>query len=320
MPDLALAVDLGGTNLRCSVIDRQGNVHFAINQSTGADEGPSAVIQRIERILKTAVEDQDLSPDVAIGVAAPGPLDTKTGVVRYTPNLVGWHDVPLRSELERRTGRQVILSNDANAAALGEYYFGAARDVDNMVFVAIGTGFGGGVIAEGQLIDGRRGMGGELGHTTVSLTGPRCSCGSVGCIESFCSGWAIARDGEALVRSGRGDAIRRAAGDGPVDAEAVAAAARAGDEAAHHIITSAGQALGAALANFTNIFNPDMIVIGGGIAQIGDLLLDPARESLRTYALSDLLEELEIVPSALGTKTGIFGAAALVLHYSHRDR
>lgn len=315
MPRSALAVDLGGTNLRCSVIDENGNVRFEITQSTGGDEGPAAVIQRIERILRTAVDDQNLDPEVAIGVVAPGPLDTSTGVVRYAPNLVGWHDVPLRSELESRTGRRVILANDANAAALGEFYFGAARDVENMVFVAIGTGFGGGVIAEGQLIDGRHGMGGELGHTTVSLAGPRCSCGSVGCVESFCSGWAIARDGEALVRSGRGEAIRRAAGGRPVDAQAVAAAAEQGDEAAHHIITSAGHALGAALANFTNIFNPEMIVIGGGISQLGDLLLNPAREALRIYALSDLLEDLVIVHSALGTKTGIFGAAALVLHY-----
>ena len=212
MASVALAVDLGGTNVRCSVVDRDGNLLFESTQLSGADEGPDYVIRRIVRLVAAAVEDQQLGDDVAIGVVAPGPLDPRAGVVHFSPNLAGWDDVPLRDRVEAATGRAAILGNDANAAALGEYYFGAAKDVENMIYIGLGTGLGGGVIAEGKLIDGTHGMGGELGHAIISINGPRCTCGSQGCLEAFCSGWAIARDGLALARSGRGELIQQFAG------------------------------------------------------------------------------------------------------------
>lgn len=314
MASVALAVDLGGTNVRCSVVDSDGNLLFESHESSGADEGPDAVIRRIVRLVKAAADDQNVPDDVAIGVVAPGPLDPRAGVVRFSPNLAGWNDVPLRDRVEAATGRRAILANDANAAALGEFYFGAAKDVANMIYIGLGTGLGGGVIAEGKLIDGKHGMGGELGHTIISLHGPRCSCGSQGCLEAYCSGWAIARDGVALVRANRSPLIKRFAGVGEIDARAVARAAEAGDAAAAAVIEHAGYALGAGLASFVNIFNPEMIVIGGGLARIGRRLLDPAQKAMRTYALSDLLTDVVLNGSALGTRTGIYGAAALVFY------
>lgn len=314
MPELAIAVDLGGTNVRCSVIDASGRMLFDSSQSSAGNEGVDAVIGRIARMIDAAAEDQDLSKSIAVGVAAPGPLDTERGVVRYAPNLPGWDEVPLRDRLEELTGRKVAVGNDANSQALGEYYFGAAKDVENLVYVALGTGLGGGVIAEGQLVDGVAGLGGELGHTTVNMSGPRCSCGSRGCVEAYCSGWAIARDGRALAESGRSAALEAMSASREIDARAVSEAAEAGDREAADLIRSAGFALGAALANFVNIFNPQMIVIGGGLAEIGDLLIEPARQAMTQYALTDLMAGIDVRRSALGTHTGLFGAAALVLH------
>lgn len=315
MPDITLAFDLGGTNLRCSVVRRNGDIEREERALTEADRGVRAVIEHMAALINDLANTSGLESGVPVGVAAPGPLDPAAGVVRFSPNLTGWVDVPLRDRLEALTGRRVHLGNDANSAALGEFYFGAARDVEHLVYVALGTGFGGGVISNGQLIDGAHGLGGELGHTCVSMDGPRCTCGSSGCVEAYCSGWAIARDGQALVESGRGDAIRDAAADPDnIDARAVADAAEAGDAGALRILRRAGQALGAALAGFANVFNPEMIVIGGGLARIGDPLLAPATEAFRAYALPAVAGDVTISPSALGTKTGIYGAAAIVFH------
>jgi len=314
MTELAIAVDLGGTNVRCSVIDARGRVLFDSRQSSAGSEGVDAVIRRIARMIDAAAEDQNLDSSVVVGVAAPGPLDAERGIVKFAPNLPGWDEVPLRDRLEELTGRRIVIGNDANAQALGEYYFGAAKDVDNLVYIALGTGLGGGVIAEGELIDGYAGLGGELGHTTINMNGPRCSCGSQGCVESYCSGWAIARDGRALAESGRSVVLKRLAVEREIGAKEVSEAAAAGDEEAAEVIRMAGYALGAALANYVNIFNPQMIVIGGGLAEIGEALLAPARQSMMRYALTDLTTGLEIRRSGLGVRTGLYGAAALVLH------
>lgn len=316
MPDKTLAFDLGGTNLRCAVVTRDGEIELEDRALTEGERGVDVVIDHMVELIESIAARADLDSNISIGVAAPGPLDPHEGIVRFSPNLPGWTNIPLRSMLESRTGRKVYLGNDANSASLGEFYFGSAKDVHHLVYVALGTGLGGGVISNGILIDGAHGLGGELGHTCVNMDGPRCSCGASGCVEAYCSGWAIARDGEALVRSGRGDAIRDSAKDPEeIDARAVGAAADAGHEGALLILERAGTALGVGLANFANIFNPDMIVIGGGLARVGDPLLQPAERAFRSYALPAISDTVTITGSSLGTKTGIFGAAALVFHY-----
>lgn len=316
MPEKTLAFDLGGTNLRCAVVTGDGQIEHEDRALTEGERGVDVVIEHMADLIETVASMADLDSSIPVGVAAPGPLDPKAGVVRFSPNLAGWTDVPLRSRLEKLTGRTVHLGNDANSAALGEYYFGSAKDARHLVYVALGTGLGGGVISDGQLIDGVNGLGGELGHTCVNMDGPRCSCGAPGCVEAYCSGWAIARDGQALVRSGRGDAIRDAAADPEdIDARAVSDAAEAGHAGARIILERAGHALGVGLANFANIFNPQMIVIGGGLARIGDLLLVPAEQAFRTYALPATSSAVTISASSLGTKTGIYGAAAIVFHH-----
>jgi glucokinase len=314
---IALGVDLGGTNLRAAAVTASGEIVFETHRPTLATEGVDAVIDRIALAIREAADTAGVGQDVPVGVAAPGPLDPRTGVVYFAPNLPGWRDVQLRDRVQERAGRRVIIGNDANAAALGEYIFGAGRGSENMIYVGIGTGVGGGVIAEGRLIDGIRGMGGELGHVSVDLDGPRCTCGSPGCIEAYCSAWSITHEARLLVSSGRGGAIQAAAPEGKIGPRAVGLAAANGDPAALALLDRAGTALGAGLANFINIFNPEIIVLGGGVAEIGDPLLEPVRRAIDTFAMPVMRESVQLVPSSLGLKTGIYGSAALVFYENH---
>lgn len=310
-----LAVDLGGTNLRCAIVTREGEIVAEQRARTESERGVNAVIDHIARLIDKVAATSNLAPNTPVGIAAPGPLDPEQGIVRFSPNLEGWINVPLRDELHKRTGRVIHLGNDANAATLGEYYFGAASGTRHLIYIALGTGFGGGVISDGLLIDGIHGLGGELGHICVNMDGPRCTCGASGCVEAYCSGWAIAREGLALVNSGRGQAILAAAShSNEIDARAVSNAAKAGDQGAQIILERAGLALGTALASFANILNPEMILIGGGLARIGDPLLNPARRSFRSQVLPAIGNEVTISESVLGTQTGIYGAAALVFY------
>jgi len=315
MARLALAVDLGGTNLRAAVVNRDGDIQAETQQRTQSSDGPDAVIERIAAAVNDIAESNQVPNDVPVGLASPGPLDPRTGVVYFSPNLPGWTNIPLAAKLRERTKREVVLSNDANAAALGEVFFGAGKGTRNLLYLGLGTGVGGGIYSEGLLIDGVRGMGGELGHVTVDLNGPRCTCGSVGCIEAYTSAWALTRDALALVDSGRGDAVLRAAGDrNNVGPRALGQAASDGDAATLALLERAGHALGAGMASFVNIFNPEVIAIGGGVSLIGDPLLEPARRALATFAMPIMLENVKVVPSQLGVKTGIYGAAALVFY------
>lgn len=319
MARLAIAVDLGGTNLRVAIVDGDGAIRSEAQQPTDATDGPKAVVERIGDAVNEIARTEDVPKDTPIGVASPGPLDPRTGIVHFSPNLPGWNDVPIADWLKKKTGREVLLSNDANAAALGEVYFGVGRGTKNLIYIGLGTGVGGGVYSEGLLIDGVRGMGGELGHVTVDLNGPRCTCGSAGCIEAYCSAWAITRDARELVASGRGAAIRNAAGsDDQVGPKAVGDAARQGDPAAVALLDRAGRALGAGMANFVNIFNPEVIALGGGVAQIGDPLIEPVKRALDAFSMPVIRDGVRFLPSGLGVKTGIYGAAALSFYDARR--
>jgi len=306
-----IAVDLGGTHIRVAVVSASGALTTRMQTPTHAGEGPEAVIRRIGNLIDDVVREAGLGSDVPVGVASPGPLNPRTGIVHYTPNLPGWRDVPFVEILTSQIGRPVTLANDGNCAALGEWRYGSAKDVQNLVYLALGTGIGGGIISEGTLIDGKNGLGPEVGHVTVAIDGPRCSCGSVGCLESFASGWAIQREAEAVATTADGDAMRALAGEGPIHAGIVAQAAQAGDPAATAILDRAGRALGAAMGAFVNIFDPELLVIGGGVAVLGDLLLGPARRAMPSYCFVDMRDGLEIRYSSLGGDTGIYGAGAL---------
>ena len=311
-----IAVDLGGTHIRVGVVSESGDLDHHERVATRAELGPHAVIGRMAEQIMATVEKAGLSPDVPVGVASPGPLNPKTGTVLYTPNLPGWRSVPFVHLLEAQIGRKVYLANDGNCGALGEIRFGSARGVEDLIYFALGTGVGGGVVSGGRLIDGVRGLGAEVGHLGIAMDGPRCTCGSIGCLEAFVSGWAIKREAEAVATTADGDLIREMAGDGEIHAGIVARAADAGDPAARQILNRAGRALGAAMGALTNVFNPAMIVVGGGVATIGEHLLTPARETMLSYSFVDMRNDVSIAYSALGNDTGIYGAAALALQES----
>lgn len=308
-----LAVDLGGTNIRVAVVSAEGKLTHRRGMATGAAEGPDAVLERIVGLAREVADAAGAAADAPVGIASPGPLDPRTGVVFFTPNLPGWRNVPLGERVASGVGRDVYVANDGNCAALGEVAFGAVRGVRDLVYLALGTGVGGGVISGGHLIDGVRGLGAELGHSVVALDGPRCTCGSVGCLEAFASGWAIGREGQLVATTEDGRAILEAAGGGPITASVIMRAAEAGDPAAGAILERAGWALGAAIGAFVNIFNPELVVIGGGVAVLGDWLLVPAKRAMLAHAFLANREDVRFAMSALGDDTGLFGAAALAL-------
>jgi glucokinase len=306
-----LAIDLGGTNIRGALVTRDGEIVRRSSLATDAAGGPDAVIDRIARVIADVGEGEP--GDVPVGIASPGPLDPRSGTILFTPNLPGWRDVKLVDRIEATTGRRVALQNDGNCGALGELDFGSAKGVDDLIYLALGTGIGGGVISNGMLVDGHRGLGAEVGHVVIAMDGPRCTCGSIGCLESFASGWAIRRDAELVATTADGDRLRELAGDGELHAGIVAKAAEAGDPAAIAIMRRAGRALGAAIGAFTNIFNPSLVVIGGGVAGIGETLLAHTREAIPQHSFVDMRRDLTLGYSSLGSDTGLLGAAALAL-------
>jgi glucokinase len=311
-----VGVDLGGTNLRAAVICSDGTIEHRQNVPTNAQEGPEKVVQRMADLVVRVAAEGGLDRSTVVGVAAPGPLNPKTGVVHFTPNLPGWLDFHLRDALSELIGFRVVVENDANCAVVGEARFGAAKDADDVIYLGLGTGVGGGVIANGKLISGVSGLGGELGHVCVSIEGPRCTCGGVGCLEAYVAGWAIAREGELVASTSDGSALREASAGNAITPRAVIAAASAGDPAATAILKRAGRALAAAMGAFINTFNPELIVVGGGLGVGDSQILTAAREALPAYSFRAQREGAQIVIAKLGDDSGLFGAGALALDIS----
>lgn len=320
MSDVAFAVDLGGTNIRAGIVTRDGELRHHRNIQTAVHGGVYAIIDQIASLADEVFTEHGSRATAGVGVVAPGPLEPKSGIVRFAPNLPGWENVPLTRLLEERLELPVVLGNDGNSAALGESMFGAGKNVENLIYLALGTGLGAGIVHQGDLIEGIAGVGGEVGHVSVNGNGPRCTCGGIGCMEAYIGGWAIARDGELAVHSERSTIIREVAGDGRITAEVVAEAAQRGDPVATDIFRRAGQALAVGIGGLVNVFNPELIVIGGGLARAGDLILEPFRVNLPQYTMLPIYEHVSIVSSVLGNDTGIYGAAANVFYMSPEQR
>lgn len=314
-----IAVDLGGTNVRAAVVTESGRLTHREEAPTKAERGPDAVIELMSDLIRRTARGSGLSERTTVGVASPGPLNPRTGIVLFTPNLPGWSNVPLVDRLREQTNHPVFVANHGNCGALGEARFGSAKGVQDLVYLALGTGVGGGIISGGALVDGVRGLGAEVGHVGISMDGPRCSCGSIGCLEAFVSGWAIQRDAEAVATTADGRLLHDLARGGNVHAGVVAEGAKRGNAAAALILDRAGRALGTAMGAFANLFNPQMIVIGGGVAELGEFLLNPARQHLQAHSFVDMRADLSIAYSSLGGDTGLYGAAALALANRHEQ-
>lgn len=302
-----VAVDLGGTNLRAAYFPTgQPPAERTLRIPTHADSGPQAVLATMVEAIRDLTGPAP-APGLRVSVAAPGPLDPDSGVIFDAPNLPGWKNVPLRAHLEEKLGWVVRVGNDANLAALGEWRYGAGQGVDHLVYLTISTGIGGGVIIGGRLLTGATGLAGELGHFPVRPGGPICSCGKAGHLEAVASGTAIARRARELMQTGEKTTIQEAA-----DSESVASAAHQGDPLARRVLNEAGEALGLALVGFVHVFNPQRIILGGGVVRSGDVFLEPARRVLRTEIMNPaFLEGLEVVTAALGDDSGLMGALVL---------
>ncbi|MER9211188.1 ROK family protein [Mesorhizobium sp. M0663] len=312
MTKVALAFDLGGTELRGALVESGGHVIAHVSAPTMAIAGSEAVIGQIIALAGDLLTQHPQAKVAGIGVGAPGPLDPKAGIVIAPPTLAGWHDVPLIDILGKYFGLPVRLENDANAAALGEWRFGAGRGTGSMVFVTVSTGIGGGVVAEGHIYHGRRGLAAEIGHMTITGEGDRCFCGAVGCFEAVASGTALGRRATALTAPGDGSLLRRLAADGDVSARHVVEAARAGDGRARTLIEAEANWLGIGFTNLLHLYSPDLIVMGGGLANGFDLLAPSIRAVVEQRAMP-AYRDVPIVPAQLGNQAGLIGAASLIL-------
>ncbi|MBN1642356.1 MAG: ROK family protein [Anaerolineae bacterium] len=305
-----VGIDLGGTKIGAGVVDADGAVLSSDYQPTAASQGPGAVIERIVSGVDRALEAAGMTcGDVAgIGIGAPGPLDIPRGVLTEPPNLPGWHDVPLRQIIAERVGLPTYLENDANAAAIGEYLYGAGRGTQNMIYVTVSTGIGGGLILNGRIYHGASGGAGEIGHMTVLPRGPHCGCGNRGCLEALASGTAIAREGQEQVARGVPTRIAELA-QGPVTAKDVVDAMHEGDPYAADIVREAMDYLGVGMANLVNLFNPDRIVFGGGLTALGPDLIAPVQRAIQLRAFRSAASQVTVCLAELGASVGIVGAA-----------
>lgn len=312
--NLILAIDLGGTKFVAAVVSSTGEIGLRQYKLTLADEGPEAVIRRMLETIDDLIRNAGLTSSSlsGIAIAAAGAIDSARGIVTASPNLPGWHDVPLKDIVVKATGIRTVVLNDANAAALGEHAYGAGKGVNNLIYITVSTGIGGGIIINGKLYGGACGSAGEIGHTTIDINGLRCNCGNIGCLETLASGKAVAREAQRLISGGaRTCMLELAEGElQNVTAQTVSAAAQRGDATAKAIIARAAGYLGVGLVNLVNIFNPEMIVVGGGMSKMGDSLLDGARSVVAERAFQLSAQAVRIVPSQLGDNAGILGAVA----------
>ena len=312
--DVFAGIDLGGTKILVLIADATGRVLGQARVATQAAQGPEGVIARIADTVRAAAADAqiELSTIRAAGVSAPGPIDVAEGVITDPPNLPGWHNVPLAKTLHDRLAIPTLLENDANCQGVAEHQFGAGRGYADMIFITVSTGIGGGIIINNELYSGTSGAAGEVGHIGVSVDGPTCGAGHVGCLEAFASGTAIAaRAKEMIAAGGLIRTARLAEHDPPVSAKTVFLAGQQGEAEATALIESAGRYLGIGLASLINIFNPQAIVIGGGVANMGETILGPAVETARTRAFAQSFTDVRIVEGELGERAAALGAIAV---------
>jgi glucokinase len=314
---LALGIDLGGTKILTAVVDEQGKMLSRDHSITPAKEGQQAVVRSILESASRALDQAQIAASdlTAIGIGAPGLSNLETGILFTSPNLPGWKDVPLRDIIENELGSKAFLINDANAAAVGELYLGAGRGARNLIYITVSTGVGGGIIIDGKIYTGSIGIAGELGHMVIDDEGPACNCGNRGCWETLASGTALAREARHRINEGTATSILKYA-DGNIEkinAEAIHEAAQAGDKLAKELIGQTAYYLGVGMANLINIFNPEVIVIGGGLSNMGDMLLKPAFEEAGGRAFKQSYQAVRFARAELGRDSGVRGAAAFAL-------
>ena len=304
----AVGVDVGGTKVNALRVDATGAILAREVVATPADD-MDATLDVLVDAVRTVCDEHV----AAVGVGAAGLVETGTGVLRFAPNLA-WRNVPLAQVVATAMSLPVVVDNDCTVAAYGEFRLGAARGHGDVLYVGVGTGIGGGLIAAGRLYRGAHGFAGEIGHTIVEPEGPVCGCGNKGCWETVASGSAITREGRAAARTDPELAARAGGDPDAVTGEIVAVAAREGDPVAAAIVSRVGRRLGEGIAGLVNTLDPQIVVVGGGVAAAADLLMGPAREAYAaTVEGGGYRPDVPIVPAALGADAAAIGAAVLAL-------
>lgn len=310
-----IAVDIGGTSFRVALADASGNILARNARPTHAHEGYPKGLERITETIRETASSVNFEKVRGIAVASAGPIDPKSGSILTPPSLPGWHNAPLKDSLNSAFGIPVLVESDADMAAVGEHRFGAGRGFDRLIYMTVSTGIGGGIIIDGELLRGSKVSAAEIGHMIVDPKGPVCNCGGRGHLEPVASGTAIARmASERLSPKDSGKLAEMCGGDLSIlTAKIVAEAASAEDSLANEVMSEAGSSLGLAITSLIHIFDPEVVIIGGGVANAGELILDPIRRVIAERAMPDFKDRTRVTQSALGDDSGIMGAIAFAL-------
>ncbi|GIW79961.1 MAG: glucokinase [Gemmatales bacterium] len=309
-----VGIDVGGTNIKAGVVDDQGNALSSISIETLAWKGQEAGLERMceAALLATASANLTMDQIAAIGVATPGTMDIPAGIILDPPNLKPWKNVPVRQYIERKFNKPTAFQNDANAAAFGEYWVGAGRDAHSMVLFTLGTGVGGGIVIDDNVMEGRHSHGAEVGHMKIEMTSPReCGCGRLGCLEAYASATAVVkRTEEALAADGGASSLHALQKQNqPITSRAVFDAAKNGDALAQKIVEDTAFYLAVGATNLMHIIDPDMIVFGGGMIAAGPEFLERIRHHIRQLAFPVPATKTTVCYAQLGGDAGFIGAA-----------
>ena len=309
-----VGIDLGGTNTKIGVVDKEGNKIFTTTMKTESIDGHKESLDRIANILKENLKEYDIKlTDVGgVGIGVPGPV-VKGRIVKFFANFPWPENLDLAAEFEERLGLKVKVDNDVNVITLGEMWKGAGKGHKNVLGIAVGTGIGGGIIIDGNLVSGKNGTAGEIGHSKVVKDGKLCGCGQKGCWEAYASATGLIREAQGRLIVNKKNKLYEDTKGREVEAKDIFDAAKDGDEFSMDIVDYEVDYLALGISNLLNILDPEIIVMGGGVSLAGDFLLDRLRERLKKYALPSALEGLEIVEAELGNDAGILGAAHLAM-------
>ena len=309
--EYVIGIDLGGTKISGALSDVDGNVLSQYTLPTNAFEGETAVLERVIKVIDKVLKDGNKTAEdiKAIGIGSPGPLDAKNGIIITTPNLP-FKNFKLVDPIKEKFGVPTYLDNDGNVAAVGEFVFGAGQGTKNMVFVTVSTGIGGGAVLNGQVYRGNTSNALEIGHMTLEKDGPRCNCGNYGCAEALASGTAIGKRGKEAALGEEPTSLKNYEN---VTSYEVFVEAKKGDKVAGEILDKSLNYLGICVANLIVTFDPEMVVIGGGVSKGGDIVFEKVKEVVNTRCFKAMAESCKIVPAGLGTDAGVMGAVALAV-------
>ncbi len=315
MKKYRIGVDIGGTNIKIALVDFEGKIIYSNTTPTRAEMGFEAGVANIKQAIKDLMQETKESSKTieSIGFGLPGQIDYKAGMVKNLPNIPGWINIPLGKLIEDEFEIPTKLDNDVRCAALGELNFGAGKGCENLICITIGTGIGSGIVLNGKLVRGASNAAGEIGHIKMTLDkGPLCGCGDHGCFEAYASGPSIVSMAKEFISGGKSAKYKEMATDGIITPYIIAQAALQGDAVSLQIFKQMGEIIGIGLASVINLLNPEKIIIGGGVADAGEILLEPIRKTIEDRAMPIQKEVVKVVPAQLANAAGVIGASLLI--------